>query len=232
MHSSWQDLAWDCYTSFFANLYQRYDPWFAPKFRFCSISWEQMHRISANFIYAFILTRSTLGLLHIIFHTIVLELWPLIYSKISFPLKILRTNGQILIKLFITIYTDKIYVGIVSCHFSQIWRHETGLSPPVKYFYWQFEGGSSFVDHLCYLCLDILTVDCIDSWSLPPFLLCVHTKQAYLLLKTILNLFEPLSSWCQFWSILRRSSCLDWLIFSVERLSIISSIFCLRPVLP
>ena len=60
-----------------------------------------MHRISANFIYAFILTRSTLGLLHIIFRTIVPELWPLIYSKISFPLNILRTNGQILIKLFI-----------------------------------------------------------------------------------------------------------------------------------
>ena len=33
---------------------------------------------------------------------------------------ILRTNGQILTKLYIAIYTDKIYVGIVSCHFSQI----------------------------------------------------------------------------------------------------------------
>ena len=31
-------------------------------------------------------------------------------------------------------------------------RHETGLSPPVKYFYGTFEGGTSFVDHLCYLC--------------------------------------------------------------------------------
>ena len=40
--------------------------------------------------------------------------------QISFPLNILRTNGQILTKLYITIYTDKIYVGIVSCHFSQI----------------------------------------------------------------------------------------------------------------
>ena len=30
---------------------------------------------------------------------------------------------------------------------------ETGLSLPVKYFYWQFQGGTSFVDHLCYLCL-------------------------------------------------------------------------------
>ena len=80
-----------------------------------------MDRISPNFIYAFILTRSTLGLLHIIFCTFVPELWPLIYSKILFPLNILRTNGHILTKLYITIYTDKIYVWIVSCHFSQIY---------------------------------------------------------------------------------------------------------------
>ena len=30
---------------------------------------------------------------------------------------------------------------------------ETGLSPPVKYIYRPFEGGTSFVAHLCYLCL-------------------------------------------------------------------------------
>ena len=29
---------------------------------------------------------------------------------------------------------------------------ETGLSPLVKYFYWRFQGGTSFVDHLYYLC--------------------------------------------------------------------------------
>ena len=33
------------------------------------------------------------------------------------------------------------------------WHRETGLSPPVKYFYRPFEGGTSFVDHLCYFCL-------------------------------------------------------------------------------
>ena len=32
------------------------------------------------------------------------------------------------------------------------WHRETGLSPPVKYFYWPFQVGTSFVDHLCYLC--------------------------------------------------------------------------------
>ena len=36
------------------------------------------------------------------------------------------------------------------------WRCETGLSPPVKYFYWPFQGGTSFVDHLCLLCLVFL----------------------------------------------------------------------------
>ena len=85
-----------------------------------------MDRISPNFIYAFILTRSMLGLLHIIFRTFVPEFWPFIYSKNSFLLNILRINEQIMTKLYITIYTDKIYVGIVSCHFSQfvreLWR--------------------------------------------------------------------------------------------------------------
>ena len=80
--------------------------------------WTEFHQIL--YIYAFILTRSTLGLLRIIFRTFVPELRPLIYSKNLFLLNILITNGQVLTKLYITIYTDKIYFGIVSCHFSQI----------------------------------------------------------------------------------------------------------------
>ena len=51
---------------------------------------EQIDRISPNFIYAFTLTRSSMGLIHIIFFTFVPELWPLIYAKISFWLNILR----------------------------------------------------------------------------------------------------------------------------------------------
>ena len=120
MHSYLQDPVWDCHTSFFSHLYQSHGPWFTPKFHFYSISWEAMDRISPNFTYAFILTRSALGLLQIIFCTFVAAFWPLIYSKILFPLNILRTNKQILTKLYITIYTDKIYVRIVSCHFSHI----------------------------------------------------------------------------------------------------------------
>ena len=44
-----------------------------------------MDRTSPSFIYAFILTRSRLGLLHVIFRICVPELWPLIYAQISFP---------------------------------------------------------------------------------------------------------------------------------------------------
>ena len=32
----------------------------------------------------------------------------------------------------------------------------TGLSPLVKYLYWPFQGGASFVDNLCYFCLVML----------------------------------------------------------------------------
>ena len=86
-----------------------------------------MDRISLNFIYAFILTRSTLGVLRIIFRTFVPELWPLNYSKILFLLNILRTNEQFLTKVYISIYTDTIYVGIVSCHLSQICKRVMAL---------------------------------------------------------------------------------------------------------
>ena len=55
-----QELAWDCYTPLFALLYRSYGPLFMSKFRFRSITCEQIDRISPNFIYAFILTRSSL----------------------------------------------------------------------------------------------------------------------------------------------------------------------------
>ena len=92
MHLSLQNQACDCYKWFFANLYQSYGPWFTPKFRFRSISWELTDIFSPNFIYAFILTRSSSGLLYVIFHVFVPELWPFIYAKILFPLNILSTN--------------------------------------------------------------------------------------------------------------------------------------------
>ena len=108
MHFYWQDLAWDCYASFFLHLYRSYGPWSTPKFCFRSISWEQIDRISPNFICAFIFTRSSLGSLHIIFPTFVPELWPLIYAKILFLLNILRINLQNFTKFYIYIHIDKI----------------------------------------------------------------------------------------------------------------------------
>ena len=49
-----------------------------------------------NFIYLFILTRSTLGLIAVIFRKFVRELWPLIDFRITFPLNILRNSGLLL----------------------------------------------------------------------------------------------------------------------------------------
>ena len=82
MHSYYQDLASDCCTSFFPVLW----PLIYAKILFplYMISWEPIDRISPNFIYAFILTWSTLSLLHVIFPTFVPELRPLIYAEISF----------------------------------------------------------------------------------------------------------------------------------------------------
>ena len=34
---------------------------------------------------------------------------------------------------------------------------EIGLSPPAKYFFWPFQGSTSFVDHLFYSCLVFVT---------------------------------------------------------------------------
>ena len=34
-------------------------------------------------------------------------------------------------------------------------------SPPVKYFYWKFQDGASFVDHLCYLCFVFAMLLCL-----------------------------------------------------------------------
>ena len=73
MHWYWHDLVWDCYTSFFPNLYQNNGPLFTPNIRFRSISWELVDIFSPNFIYALILTRSSLGLLHVIFLEIVIR---------------------------------------------------------------------------------------------------------------------------------------------------------------
>ena len=80
-----------------------------------------MDRISPNFIYTFILTRSTLGLLQFIFRTFVPVLWRLIYAKKFFLNNILRTNGQNFTKFYICFHIDKIYVVIVAQQFLHIY---------------------------------------------------------------------------------------------------------------
>ena len=59
------------------------------------------------FIDAFILTRSSFGLLHVIFYIFIQEQWPLIYANI-FSLNILRTNWQNFAKFYLCIHFDKI----------------------------------------------------------------------------------------------------------------------------
>ena len=58
------------------------------------------------------------------------------------------------------------------------WHGETDLSPPVKYFYWPFQGGTSFVDHLCLvffmlLCLFIAALSSPAGKGLTSWLLLV-----------------------------------------------------------
>ena len=59
-------------------------------------------------------------MLSVKFRKFITELQPLIDARISFPLNILRTNGQNLTKFCMHIYVDNIYVGIVKRQILQI----------------------------------------------------------------------------------------------------------------
>ena len=76
-----------------------------------------MDRILSNFVYAFILTRSTLELLPAVFGEFVTELWPLIGQIFISAQYILRTNGHNFTKFCTCIHTDKNNLGIVTCCF-------------------------------------------------------------------------------------------------------------------
>ena len=103
MHSYWQDLH-----VIFCTFVTEVWPLIFAKILFPARHLEKIDRMSPNLIYAFILTRYSLGLLHIIFRTFLPELWPLIKAKISFPLNIFRTNWQNFTKYYICIHIDKI----------------------------------------------------------------------------------------------------------------------------
>ena len=103
-----------------------------------------------NFIYAFILTRSMFGLLHVIFRIFVLELWSLIYAKFSFPLNILRINRHNFTKFYICIDIDKNKVGIISCYFSQVCR-VIFLDLPQNFISAQYLVNKVIVHHILYM---------------------------------------------------------------------------------
>ena len=75
------------------------------------------------------LIRSRLGLLHIIFHASVIELWPLI-----------DVSPQYLdfTKFCISIDIDKIYVGIVTCIFWHIYTRVMALDLRQNFFSAQY----------------------------------------------------------------------------------------------
>ena len=122
LHSSWQDVAWDCYITFFAILYKSHGPLFRPKFHFRSNTCKQIDRISPNFIYAFNFARSSLGLLHIISCTFIPELWPLICTGISFPLNILRNNWYIFTKFHTHSYLQDLVWDCYMSFFSNLYH--------------------------------------------------------------------------------------------------------------
>ena len=41
---------------------------------------------------------------------------------------------------------------------------DVSLSPPVNFFYLPFQGGASFVDHLCYFCLVFVMLSCASVY--------------------------------------------------------------------
>ena len=78
MRSSWQDLAWDCCTTFFETCTRVVALYLLQNFISTQYLDNQLVEFLPNFIYALVLARSSLGLLHVIFRKFVPELWPLI----------------------------------------------------------------------------------------------------------------------------------------------------------
>ena len=61
-------------------------------------------------------------------------------------------------------------LGVFHVNQTSMCRRETGLCPPVEYLYWPFQGGTSFVDRLCFLCLVFLMLSRLfiaALWSPP-----------------------------------------------------------------
>ena len=110
-----------------------------------------MDRFRPNFIYLFILARSTLGLLAVIFCTLVPMLWPLIYAKILILFNILRANVQNFTTFYTCIHIDKIYVGFVTHHFWHICTRVIALDLCQN-----FTNGKNFAKF--YICIHIYKI--------------------------------------------------------------------------
>ena len=67
---------------------------------------------------------------HFFFRKFVTELWPLIGIRFHFPSITLEPVGRISTKFCFCIDTDKIYLRIVTCHFSQICKQSYGHNGP------------------------------------------------------------------------------------------------------
>ena len=95
------------------------------EFRFCSISLEQIDRISPHFYYALMLTRSKLGLLPVIFRKFVTELLPLIDVIILFTRNIFRTNRYNFTKFYIAFtlrrFRLRLLPGIFRKFVTELW---------------------------------------------------------------------------------------------------------------
>ena len=106
------------------------------------------------------------------------------------------------------------------------WCCKAGLSPPVKYFYWPFQGGTSFVDHLCFLCLVFLMLSRLfiaALWSPPGKGLA---SWLLLVMFTVFLLLSHVVSWvrCGTWLY-------HFLIFAIF-LTFINVLFLIGIVLP
>ena len=129
-----------------------------PKFPLRSISWELIGRLSPNFIYTFILVRSSLGLLHAIFGKFVPELWPLIYAIISFPLNFLRIGvfHQI---LYMHSYSQDLRLGYHSLFFAYLYQSY----------------GPWFAPKFCFFSYVLRT----NGQNFTKFYICIHIDKIY-----------------------------------------------------
>ena len=123
------------------------------------------------------------------------QYWARIIVSCLFTVEVLSLLYLLFISWFICSrrwFIDKLWIFMQTkplCVLIHIWTKgevETGLSPPVKCFYWPFQGSTSFVDHSCHFCLvfvmlvrlfiDALWSPAGKSWPLGSHLWCLMVR--------------------------------------------------------